>query len=262
MTKSYLILMLAVLVGLAVETRAGEEPSGDGPYYPVPVGTRMYWRDSSGLPTDAVVDARPGETVFIQLMINSNPEEKRGDNFFLDADWGSDVVDTTPGLDGNYVLVDTNSYMAFRDGQIPGTTDEQVFYDAALDQLNITFAPALGRVPFPLADDVGGFPIEGLSPEYYLAQYSTPDTPDAIGLGIIAGFWVPIRSDAIVGSSTTFNVSVDSTLTHQVQYKWFEDLTETGPNAQYAMTINVVPEPATIAVMACGAAAMLRRRRR
>jgi hypothetical protein len=248
-------VMMVVLVGCVWEARADIDTE---PYLPggadsvFPTGADLYWRDNSGAPNDSVVHAVPGETVFIQLMVNTLPAGRRATQFFLDASWGSDVVDTSPSP-LSIVTVDTDSYMTFRDPI--GHGEAMVTYGSMdLDSLTITFPHAYLVMPLPIEGDTGGPPIEGLTPEEYVEMYG--------GGGIIAGFWVPIRSDAVVGSSTKFNVAVNSTYLGGLHGVWSEDFTETGPFPELVMTINVVPEPATIAVMAIGAAALLRRRRR
>ena len=231
----------------------------------LPGTMRLYWRDLSGAPNDSRVDAAPGETVFIQLMVNSTSNQGNGVNYFLNADWDIAVVDTTM-VPGGYVTVDVASYMMPRDYQSTSYQgNEIVTYGGSFDTLNIDYNGPSNLYMYQIFNggDPGGVPIEGYSVADYLSAFGSG--------GIVAGFWVPIRSDAVVGSTTRFDVNVTSSGPWGGG-GWSSALTEAGNEhgtdwlsagqADFSMIITVVPEPATMGLLALGGIAALIRRKR
>ena len=266
MKKLCLFVAVALLATLVVQANANVLP-----------GTmRLYWRDYDGAPNDGRVTANPGETVFIQLSINSTSNQGNGKNFFLNADWDPAVVSTN-AVPGEFVSVDTDMYMTFRDYQNPGgsswnyTGVEQISYGGGLDTLTIDFNGPGNLYPYsnPNGGDTGGTPIgeTGTGGALTAQQYF-----DTIGSGgVVAGFWVPIRADATPGSSTRFDVVVTSSGAWGGT-GWGSALTEAGNEhstdwlsagqSNFSMIITVAPEPATMGLLAIGGVAALIRRKR
>jgi hypothetical protein len=270
-----------MLTGLVVNANANVLP-----------GTmRLYWRDYDANPNDSRVTAAPGTSVFIQLMINSTSNQGNGKDFFLNADWDSSVVDTT-AAPGQYVAVDTDMYMTFRDYQNPGgsswnyTGVETISYGGSLDTLTIDFNGPGNLYPYQLTNgsDTGGTPIgeTGTAGALTASEYFT-----TLGSGgVVAGFWVPIRADAVVGSTTRFDVNITSSgawggsgwhaalteagtedwMDWQNATMWVDDgeggSVEVPVGVDYSMVITVVPEPATMGLLAVGGIAALLRRRK
>ncbi len=266
MKKLSVVFAVAILAGFIVEANANVLPGA----------LRLYWRDYDGDPNDSRVTAAPGELVFIQLSINSTSNQGNGRDFQLAADWDPAVVDTT-AAPGGYVTVDTTMYMTLRDYQNPGgsswnyTGVEVVTYGGGLDTLNIDHNGNPNLYPYsnPNGGDTGGGPIgeTGTGGALTAQQYY-----DTLGSGgVVAGFWVPIRADAALGSSTRFDVNVTSSGAWGGS-GWHAALTEAGNEdtydwdtlgeADYSMIITVVPEPATMGLLAIGGVAALLRRRK
>lgn len=266
MKKLCLIVALLMLTGLVVDANANVLP-----------GTmRLYWSDYDGLPNDSRVTASPGEMVFIQLCINSTSNQGNGKDFQVAADWDSAVVDTT-AAPGGYVTVDTTMYMTFRDYQNPGgsswnfTGVEVITYGGALDSLNIDNNGNPNLYPYQNVNVMGTAPTgeTGTAGALTASEYFT-----TLGSGgVIAGFWVPIRADAVAGSTTRFDVNVTSSGPWGGS-GWHAALTEAGNEdtydwgtfgeANYSMIITVgeVPEPATMGLLAVGGIVALIRRKR
>ncbi len=267
MKKLALVVTVAVMFALVASASANVLPGN----------MRLYWRDNDGAPNDGRVTAAPGETVFIQLSINSTSNQGNGANFFLDADWDPAVVETT-AAPGGYVAVDTTMYMVFRDYQNPGgsswnyTGVEVVSYGAGLDTLNIDFNGPGNLYPYsnPNGGDTGGAPIGETGTGGAITADEYVDVHGWTG-GVIAGFWVPIRADAVAGSSTRFDVNVNSSGLWGGG-GWDSALTAAGNEhgtdwlnsgqADFSMIITVVPEPATMSLLAIGGIGALIRRRR
>ena len=263
MKKLALLLIVFVVVAVIAEAQAG----------PLPGPMRLFWADNDGDPNDSRVIAAPGETVFIQLLINSGSNQGNGASFFLDADWDPAVVASVP-VAGQYVTVDTTMYMMFRDYQNPGgsswnyTGVEVVSYGAGLDTLNIDFNGPGNLYPYGNGGAEPGPTGETGTPGALTAsQYFS-----TIGSGgVIAGFWVPIRADAVVGSTTRFDVNVNSSGLWGGG-GWDSALTAAGNEhgtdwlsagaADFSMIITVVPEPATMSLLAIGGIGALIRRKK
>ena len=242
----------------------------------LPGALRLYWREYDATPNDSRVSAAPGETVFIQLMINSTSNQGNGKDFQLYADWDSAVVDTT-AAPGGYVTVDTDMYMDLRDYQNPGgsswayTGVEVISYGGSLDSLHIDMNGPWNLYPYQLYNggDPGGTPIGetgtpgALTAQQYFDTYGSG--------GVVAGFWVPIRADAVIGSTTRFDVNVTSSGAWGGS-GWSSALTEAGNEhstdwlsagqADFSMVITVIPEPATMGLLALGGVAVLIRRKK
>ena len=256
--------LIALVVVLVICASAGANV--------LPGDLRLYWRDYDANPNDSRVEAAPGERVFIQLCINSTSNQGNGSDFQLDADWDPAVVETTASP-GGHVQVDWNMYMMLSDYDDPGGDGyslETVTYSAGLDSLNFDHNGPPNLYPYQLYDggDPGGPPIGetgtpgALTPQQYLDTYGPG--------GVVAGFWVPIRADAAPGSSTRFDVNVTSSGPWGGP-GWGAALTEAGNEDtydwgslgenDYHMIITVVPEPATMGLLAIGGVAALIRRR-
>ena len=257
---------VVILVALAVCVSAGANV--------LPGTMRLYWADYDGAPNDSRVNASPGEVVFIQLHINSTSNQGNGADFQLAADWDAAVVDTT-AAPGGFVTVDTTMYMTFRDYQNPGgsswnyTGVEVITYGGGLDTLNIDHNGNPNLYPYQNTNVMGLAPTgeTGTGGALTAQQYF-----DTLGSGgVVAGFWVPIRSDAVIGSSTRFDVNVSSAGPWGGS-GWGSALTAAGNEhatdwlsagqADYSMLITVVPEPATMGLLAVGGVATLIRRKR
>ena len=261
MKKLSILLVVALVASVAGASTINESNS------------RLYWRDSSGDPMDNTVNAAPGDVVFIQLMVNTTSNQGNGKDFFLNAtfDAADGVIDTTPAP-GGMVTVDTDMYMTFRDYQNPGgsswnyTGVEIITYGAGFDALTIDFNGPTNLYPYQLTNgsDPGGTPIgeTGTAGALTASEYFT-----TLGSGgVVAGFWVPIRADATPGSTTFFDVVVTSSGAWGGS-GWNGSLTEAGnagsyDDAAYAMQINIVPEPATMSLLAIGGIAALIRRKK
>jgi len=268
MKKLCLLVAVLMLTGLVVNANANVLPGA----------LRLYWRDYDSNPNDSRVTAAPGSTVFIQLCINSTSNQGNGKDFQVAADWDSAVVDTTPAP-GGYVTVDTTMYMALRDYQNPGgsswnyTGVEVITYGGGLDSLNIDNNGNPNLYPYQLTNgsDVGGTPIGETGTAGALTAQEYFDTLGSGG--VIAGFWVPIRADAVLGSTTRFDVNVTSSGLYGGS-GWHAALTEAGNEdtydwgtlgeANYSMIITVgeVPEPATMGLLAVGGIVALIRRKK
>jgi|SaaInl4_150m_RNA_FD_contig_31_1800216_length_1022_multi_4_in_0_out_0_1 hypothetical protein len=256
---------LSILLVVALVASAASANVLDG-------NTRLYWRDNDGAPNDSRVTAAPGDVVFIQLSINSTSNQGNGKDYFLNAsfDAADGVIDTT-AAPGGFVTVDTDMYMTFRDYQNPGgsswnyTGVEIISYGAGFDTLNIDFNGPTNLYPYsnPNGGDTGGAPIgeTGTAGALTASEYFT-----TLGSGgVVAGFWVPIASDATPGSTTFFDVVVTSSGAWGGA-GWGGALTEAGTgaydDATYAMQISIVPEPATMSLLAIGGIAALIRRKK
>jgi len=276
--KKLSVLLVAIVV-MVTASQAGADIFTDR----VVEGIRLYWNDDFASDiagyTDNYVEAAPGESVFIQLWINTQSNQGTGKNFVLNATWDDSIIESV-ATPGDYVTTDTSSYSMFRHYQSV-TTDygaQTVSYLPALDGLTITYASS-SLYPYSWfdggpheADGYGPYAarlgtVQGLTPVEFMTTHgsalglgttATPASP--IYGGLIAGFWVPIRSDAAVGSTAFFDVVVTSSGLWGGS-GWGGSLTAAGQPA-YAMTIKVVPEPATMGLLAIGGLAALLRRRR
>lgn len=281
-----LALLVAVVVMFAVVADASAYQMAI-----LPGNLRLVWRDYCGAPNDSRVTAVPGETVFIQLCINSGSNQGNGKDFFLDADFDSAVIDTTPAP-GGYVAVDTSMYMTFRDYQYQSgqVGNEIISYGGALDTINIDFNGPSNLYPYSAGP--AGPPIGETGTPGAMTPFDYNQHPDYGSGGVIAGFWVPIRADAVVGSSSRFDVNIYSSgawggtgwhaaLTEAGTEDWMDwanatmwvdsgevdefgnpIMIEVPVGVDYSMIITVVPEPATMGLLAVGGLLALIRRKK
>jgi len=185
------------------------------------------WRDEFGDPLDAYVEAVPGDTVRVYFEINYNPYWQGLDQIRAEIWWDTAVI-------ANYGSGDGTVYpMQFYDNGAGWTSDVCISnYGAGQD-----FSP----------------------PQYnhYLKVdlfYQYMWTYEAM---TVVGYDIPIRPDAPLGV-TTVGQSYLGVLWGGVYISGSRD----DPDP-FALHINVIPEPATMAVVGLGGlAALLRRRRR
>lgn len=185
------------------------------------------WRDEFGDPIDGYVEAAPGDTVRVYFEINYNPYWQGLDQIRAEIWWDTAVI-------ANYGSGDGTVYpMQFYDNGAGWTSDVCISnYGAGQD-----FSP----------------------PQY--AHYLKVDlwyqymwTYEAM---TVVGYDIPIRPDAPLGE-TVVGQTYLGVLWGGVYISGTRD---TGD--PFALTINVVPEPATLSVLGlAGLAAFLRRRRK
>ena len=207
--------------------------------------TLLYWRDSFGAPNDSYLEAAPGDTVFVALWVNNN-DWSSTKNPLMQAWWDGSVVD------GLNVVGEPLPYAHLKDyrsgsGSMPSDSNPDP------DQLDLLFAGASNLYIYVLGVDTGGAPLA--------TTFDYVGTYGADPGGRLLGFYIPIKASAPTGSSI-FSVRVEAAGAWSWgALVWEEELSDT-TNTDWALEINVVPEPATVGLLAIGGVAALLRRRK
>ena len=191
------------------------------------------WRDQFGDPLDAYVEAAPGDTVRVYFEVNYNPYWQGLDQIRAEIWWDTAVI-------ANYGSGDGTVYpMQFYDDSGAGwisdvTTPPGGNYDAAQDWSPPQYNHYLK--------------VDLWAQYAYMWGYE--------GMRVV-GYDIPIRPDAPLGVTTVGQCYL-GVLWGGVYISGSRD----DPDP-FALHINVIPEPATMAVVGLGGlAALLRRRRR
>ena len=206
--------------------------------------TKLYWRDSFGDPNDSYVAGNPGDTVMVQVWVNNNQwsaiRQGRVEAWLEDGT----VIDA---LTWNFT---TAPYAHLKDYRNGGGYDPT---DAAPDPMLLDLGFGGSNVYiYTYGSDTGGAPLATTFD--YIGTYGADPG------GRLIGFYIPIRADAAAGS-TIFSVKVTGQSAWSSSIVWSEELSDT-VNTDWALEINVVPEPATMGVLGFGGLAALLRRRR
>ena len=206
-------------------------------------GTKLFWRDDFGDPNDSYVAANPGDTVFVQVEIGGP------------ADWSPTFGRHIEAWLSSGAVVDAMTWDI-----------EYAPYSHFADYGSGGYASDNAPDPMVIDLDFGGgnvYVFGGSAP----AGGTIPTTFDYLGTygdgGLLLGFYVPIRADAVAGSSEFLNIHV----TGDGWFSWmgivWDEELSTSVNPEWALEIAVVPEPATMGLLAIGGiAAMLRRRKK
>jgi len=220
-----LTVTLAVVLGLAALPAAAT---------PIIDNNHIYcWGDPFGDQFDNYAEVQRGETIVLQVWVNDldGPVDQWTGETLVDQNWlrAAHGVWTTTWWDP--LVIDWTSVCENR---------ADTYYSAYWS--NLSYNAHGGNYWYKYYYDYGG------------AEYVrwVGESRQVIKLSYT------IHDDAPLGTTT---------LGLEVAFHWssgwfFKDRIESDQGDPYAMTLNVVPEPATVGLLAVGAAAMLKRRRR
>ena len=205
--------------------------------------TKLYWRDNFGAPNDSYIEAAPGDTVFAALWVNNNQWSSTRNGRILATVDGAviDALTWAPEFAPYAHLKD------YRNGGHFDPADA----DPNPAVMDLNFGGSNVYI-YTYGSDTGGAPLATTFD--YIGTYGADPG------GRLIGFYIPIRADAAAGS-TIFSVKVTGQSAWSSSIVWSEELSDT-VNTDWALEINVVPEPATMGVLGFGGLAALLRRRR
>ena len=226
--KLSVLLALVVCATFVYQASAGVVPGSP---------SRLFWRDDFGDAFDAYVEAAPGDTIFVQVEVNNN-QWSAVRNTQMNMWWDTNVLDDPTAEYLPYAhLKDYRSGGGYIPGGLPW-----------LGAWTLDF----GGSNVYIYTGGPGTSIPGTVPLNY------PWGVDAGGM--LLGFYIPISASAPMGE-TTFNIQVRGMSAWGSSWVWVEELS-TAVNPEWAMTINVIPEPATMSLLAIGGVLALIRRKK
>ena len=207
--------------------------------------TKLFWADGFGDPNDSYAAGNPGDTVFVTLHVNNNQWSAiRSGRIEAWLEDGT-VVDA---LVWNFEVLPYAHLKDYRNGGGYVPTDaapDPMLFDLGFGGSNVyiyTGGPGAGVAPLPTTFD-------------YIGTYGADPG------GQLLGFYVPIKATATAGSSELLSVRVTGLAAWSSSIAWSEELSDF-VNTDWAMEIAVLPEPATMGLLAVGGIAALLRRRK
>jgi len=228
-----LLVLLVLVVCAAVVHQASAVIVGNN--------TKLYWRDNFGAPNDSYIEAAPGDTVFAAVWVNNN-QWSACRNTRMTMWWDTLVLDDPTAEYLPYAhLKDYRSGGGFIPGGLPWEGSWVLDFGGS----NIYI--------YTLGVDTGGAPLAPSFP--WVATYG------ADAGGRLLGYYIPISSSAVPCTTTYFNVLVQGMSAWGSSWVWSEELSDT-VNTDWALEIKIVPEPATMSLLAVGGVLGLIRRKK
>jgi hypothetical protein len=177
--------------------------------------------------------------------------------------------------------VNNNQWSSTRNGRIEAWLEDGTVADALTwnfevlpyahlkDYRNGGHYVPTDAAPDPMVFDLG---FGGSNVYIYTYGFDTggaplPTTFDYIGTygadpgGLLLGFYIPIKATATPGTSEILSVKVTGQSAWSSSIVWSEELSDT-VNTDWALEVAVLPEPATMGLLAIGGVAALLRRRK
>ncbi len=218
-----LLIVLAVTVGLAALPAGAAIIDNDHIY---------IWGDPFGDQFDNYAEVQPGETIVLQVWVNDldGPVDRQTGETLVNENWARVANGVWAGTWWDPIVVDWLSVHEHR---------ADTYYSSYWS--NVTHnAHGQGYRYAQYEDTTGAATVRWVAENKY-----------------VIGLSYTIRDDAPLGPST---------LGLQIAFSYsewfFNNRIENDQGDPYAMTLNVVPEPATAGMMVFGAVGLLRRRRR
>ncbi len=224
--KLLVVLALVVCAAFVYQANAG-----------VIVGnpTRAYWRENGGADkNDGKVDVVPGENIFVQIWSNSPYWGAGLGSSYIRLSWDTAVVSA--------VSTEREPYEHFADYRGTWRSESS---GADFNQVNYGLS---NHYYFPGGGDTGGAPVGVLFD--YAGTYGTG--------GLLSGYYITVSPTAPMGVSY-----VPVTVRGYGMFGGGFAVTLDGSTyPEWALALNVIPEPATMSLLAIGGVLALIRRKK